>query len=311
MTGVQTCALPIWILDQSLESIPSQFGAYIIRNKLSKDSSIYSQISGYLEQGLPVNVAINKPLLTYYLGERSKEFQIEFYNIGYHYVTVTAIDQNNYVTLFETNSRTPIRLSAQEFEDIWFFDSKYARKVVDKYQQCDGYYYCLYPPISTPQLCYYTKLLAVKRVVDSFFFSPIESVGSRGLDIFLEDTQSWREKKPEEGMLISSIRFFRVLELPLSGGGFGRKLFGFFLADLAESINDEVLRDLSKKFTRGASRWSKFICQINSTEVIKNNRINFDKLGDYIDEMVPELVDLEKECMDQLGNWVDTKLKHS
>ncbi len=100
---------------------------------------------------------------------------------------------------------------------------------------------------------------AVQQVVGGFFAPPAEGMGAEGLESFREAAGRWHRDDVDPASLSGSIRVLRLLEYHLSGGGFGRRLYGRFLAEVSIATNDWSLRSIAREFAQSAEAWTAFV----------------------------------------------------
>ncbi len=120
----------VGITDQTLEGLSTVFDSYISRGRYHiDDKNILESLKEKLAKNILINVAINRPLLSHLrMGKGKDDFTVDPLNIGFHYVTITEVNDNN-ITFFETDYREPLTYDFGTFKELWFFDKQ--RSVLD------------------------------------------------------------------------------------------------------------------------------------------------------------------------------------
>jgi len=301
----------VGITDQTLEGLSSIFDTYIIREKFDFENkkNILTTLKKNLTNNVLVNAAINRPFLNHLrTGKKKSDFKIEPSNIGFHYVTITEIKGNS-ITFFETDYRKPLTYDFDTFIELWFFDKVHKRKIVDPHQMCDGKYYTILPPTIKANQDKFCILFAINKVATSFLVSEKEHYyhGIKGIKIFFEEVQNWNELTDKD-TLINSIFFLRILEKNLSGGGFGRKLYSFFLSEAASVLADDNLKSIAIEFRNTSKLWANFIAKITTVENIENIAKNdFTVFKKTAKSYANKIISAEQKQFEKLKKWVDAK----
>ena len=132
-----------------------------------------------------------------------------------------------------------------------------------------------------------------------------ERVGARALLRFAEDVRTWPERFEPGGEIDGTLLLLRVLEGPLTGGGFGRKLYAPFLAEAAELLEAPALRALGAQFRRSAEGWKAFVAELQSARRRGAPEAVRAGLREAVERHAPALVEQERRQMDGLAAWCD------
>lgn len=297
------------ITDQTLEGLSSVFDTYITRGQYSYgDKDIIESLKQKLEKHSLINVAINRPFLEHIRsGKEKSNYIVEFSNIGFHYVTITAI-KGRMVTFFETDYGHPLEYDFDTFMELWFFDDIHKRLIIDPPQRCNGQFYTILPPNVIANKDKKTILHSINKVVVSFF-SDKGSIyhGSKGIDTFFNEIYHWNTDSKEES-IFSSIQFMRILEKYLSGGGFGRRLYSYFLSEVSTEWKDYDLKAIAMEFRDTSKLWSEFIAKISDVNTLGNLlEYDFNQFLKIVDEYSDRIICSEKKQFENLRNWIDSK----
>jgi hypothetical protein len=297
------------ITDQTLEGLSSVFDTYIIKGKYSfDDKNIIKSLKQKLNKNIPVNVAINRPFLEHIrLGRKKEDYVIEFSNIGFHYVTITEIIEDS-ITFFETDYTLPITFDIETFMELWFFDDFHKRFVIDPPQRCDGKFYTILPPKINANNDKKTINYSINKVVLSFFSEGGDIYhGEKGLSTFFEEINNWENEASTE-CIERSILFLKFLEKYLSGGGFGRRMYSYFLAEISSEMDDKNLKDIAIMFKETSKLWANFINEISHIKVIDSIRKKEFHAFKSIIHLYSDMIKTsEKQQFKSLKNWVDSK----
>lgn len=286
------------ISDQSLEYLTSHLNLYLFRGRMFDIETAKTELIKYLSMGLPVNIAINRRILQSYCGQQTGQI-----NMGHHYVTVTSYDQEQgCFTLFETDSPDPILVTIEQLNQIWFSDLIRKRKDVDPLQLCDGQWYTFKCKQIRRKDLAKMSLLGISKVIDNFFDSPIPEIfGVDALKKFCNAVLSWEHPENIES-LKRSLSVLNAMESGMSGGGLGRKLFGYFLSELSEIMKDQEIKLISMEFTELAVLWRNLVRMFNiyfGLISVSNHVIHFD----MIKQVVKKIERKEIKCMLALKDW--------
>jgi hypothetical protein len=287
------------INDQSLEGLAFNLNIYLLKGRMCNMDNAKAQISTYLSMGIPLNIAINR-------GELQKILRIDTnqINMGHHYVTITEYDQKeNKFIIFETDTAKEIQLTESELENIWFYDIKQTRQNIDPLQLCDGTWYSFFSKELSREELIQACYRGINKVLMNFFNSPFEEgYGFPALYNFSKTVHSLRNDFHKIPHINDSIMVMKAMESGMTGGGFGRKLYSYFLSELSGYIKDTELKGISYDFLELSVKWKGFVASFTENE--DKNEEYFESLENKIDE----IVELEISIMNKLKNWYERKL---
>ncbi|WP_338089449.1 DUF4872 domain-containing protein [Maribacter huludaoensis] len=287
------------INDQSLEGLAFNMNIYLIRGRMLGIEDFRSKIPQFLNMGLPINVAINRGLLQEILGLNSHQI-----NMGFHYVTITDYDtKKRKITIFETDSAKPIVITEEQLETIWFSDLKSTRDYIDPLQLVDGQWYAFFcnKKLTNDKLisaCYQ----GIEKVIINFFHSPVDFIfGYQALLNFQQMVYTLVEDQNSIDRLKDSILLMNAMESGMSGGGLGRKLYGYFLSDFSSLIGCDDLKIIASEFSKLGNKWKSFVKDISYTAINQKDTRSFSQsLKLQIDQIVSD----EIVCMEELRLWL-------
>jgi hypothetical protein len=295
------------VSDQTLEGTAAALNLYMHRGRHDPAHAGPALFREYLAEGIPVNTAVYRPALKR-AQFRGRPVRIsDATAVGFHYVTLTEYDADaGEYTVFETDAAAPFRVTEDELMAAWFHDRDHHRPLRDPFQPCDGHWYALNAPKSVEALLPASIRHAAAKVVHGFFAPPVDRMGRPALQRLAADAAEWHTDAWDEAALAQSIVFMKILEHWLTGGGFGRKLYGRFLSESATVADAPELKGVARQFAGTAAAWSALVTELNaavkcdwSTRVFTADRA---KLRDAA-RALPTLVDLETAQMEALGKW--------
>ncbi len=308
----KTSRLPFYTLaglsDQSLEGLSTVFGTYLTHSNFElDDEDLVKKIQEHLYKGNVVNVAINRPLLMHLTsGKDLSSYEYENSNVGFHYVSITEIDDHQ-VTFFETDRANPMRMDFDLFKRCWFFDDFYDRKYSDPFQKCNGQYYVLQGSCIKAHENENSLRFAIDKVVQSYFLENNGfSAGITALNEFFQGILEWEQNDDLE-LLLDSMELIYILESFLSGGGFGRGLYSFFLAETSRVLNDTSLKNIAFDFKETSKLWTKFIrevCDYDIKDAMREK--DFGPFNSVTHKHAEKLIRAETEQFRKLEDWLNT-----
>lgn len=297
------------VTDQTLEGLTSVFGTYLTRGEYTfQPASIKEFLTSNLDRNILVNAAINRPLLNHIRqGGEMKDFVVHPTNVGFHFVTITGVE-DEIITFFETDYEYPLKCDIETFAHLWFYDSIHGRAIYDSNQMCNGKYYTIQHPSIEAHNKKNMLIYSIDKVTTSYFHgdAPIRH-GLKGIESFFFEVQNLDTTIDRE-CLVNSIYFMKILEMNLSGGGFGRKLYSYFLGETSSLLEDQELRSIAAEFRSTGRLWSEFINNICSASVINNVMAGeLEPLQSLAHSYSKEILQAETRQFHRLKNWVELK----
>lgn len=300
----------VGITDQTLEGLSVVFDTYLTRGEcVLEPEGITDFLENNLRNNILINAAINRPLLNHIRqGGTYSDFVVQPTNVGFHFITITGFEAD-IVTFFETDDARPLEVDLETFLHLWFFDSIHGRSVFDANQSCNGKYYTIMHPGIAAQTNKHALIFSMDKVAGSYFaVTKNYSHGINGLKEFFCSMQSWDAGMTDKGCLINSLFFMKILELNLSGGGFGRRLYSSFLAESAALLHDNSLKSVAMEFRKTAKLWSYFINEICADAIISGIMENdFSGLKSLVSRYAGDIVNAENSQFENLKEWIALK----
>lgn len=289
------------INDQSLEGLAFNLNAYLLKGRMYDMEQAKAQISTYLSMGIPLNVAINRAEL-----QRIQGIETNQINMGHHYVTITEFNQQtNRFIIFETDTAKEIELTDCELENIWFSDLKQKRSNIDPFQLCDGQWYAFFSREFNREQLINACYSGVNKVLLNFFNSPFDSIyGLTALKKFSSEVHTWKTDFYSIPNIVESILVMRAMESGMSGGGFGRKLYSYFLSEFSGYIKDSELKCIAYDFLELSVEWTKFVSVVSA---LVEKRDIVEEYFNNIENKIDEIVILEISAMNKLNSWYERR----
>lgn len=297
------------VTDQTLEGLASVFGTYLTRGEYTfQPASIKEFLTSNLDKNILVNAAINRPLLNHIRqGGEMRDFVVHPTNVGFHFVTITGVE-DEMITFFETDYAYPLKCDIETFAHLWFFDNIHGRAIFDSNQMCNGKYYTIQYPCIAAQHKKNMLIYSIDKVTTSYFYgdAPVRH-GLKGIENFFSEIQKWDAGIDKE-CLVNSIYFMKILEMNLSGGGFGRKLYSYFLGETSSLLEDEALRSIAAEFRSTGRLWSDFINSLCSRVMIDSiMEGELEPLQSLAHSYSNEILQAETRQFERLKQWVELK----
>ena len=297
------------VTDQTLEGLTSVFGTYLTRGEYTfQPESIKEFLTSNLDKDILVNAAINRPLLNHIRqGGEMRDFVVHPTNVGFHFVTITGVEGET-ITFFETDYAYPLKCDIEPFAHLWFYDNIHGRPIYDPAQMCSGKYYTIQNPCIEAHNKKNMLLYSIDKVATSYFYEDKRvRHGLRGIENFFFEAQSWDAGIDKE-CLVNSIYFMKILEMNLSGGGFGRKLYSYFLGETSSLLGDEELRSIAAEFRSTGRLWSEFVNHLRSERMIANiMEGELEPLQSLAHSYSKKILQAETSQFQRLKDWVELK----
>jgi len=295
------------ITDQSLEGLSSVFDSYFLYGECAfEKSKVLAFIKTNLDKNILINAAINRPLLNHVRkGKKVKDFVLDSAYTGFHFVTITGLKEDK-ITFFETDYSKPLEYDVDTFINMWFYDTIHNNVgLLDSGQACKGKYYTIHPPKFEPHKNKNALMFTIEKITNNFFTEgKYYHNGLKAIHDFFEDIKTWRYNV-DKNCAISSIFYMKILEMNLSGGGFGRRLYSTFLAEVADIVNDDKLRIIAREFKETSKLWANFINSISSPETINSLKHNeFDLLESLAEAHSTNIIMTETDQFTHLRDWI-------
>lgn len=296
------------VSDQTLEGTSAALNLYLHRGRHDPDHPGAPLFRDYLASGVPVNVAVYRPALKRAQFRGRKVAISDATAVGFHYVTLTEHHpETGEYTVFETDNAAPFRVTDDELAEAWFWDRAHFRPVRDPYQPCDGLWYALHAPASVDGLLPASIRHAAARVAHGFFYPQAKGMGEPGLHRFAADAAGWGMGDEDPNALAQGIAFLRILEHWLTGGGFGRRLYGRFLSEASGMLGDARLRELARRFGDTAARWTALVqglaASAKSDWAAREFSVDTAAVRGLVATHVPAIVEMEMAQMHALAEW--------
>jgi len=292
------------ISDQTIEGLSVNLNNYLFRGKFLFNQNFENQVLQFLENDILINAAINRHRLQQVINNQSHVSENGGFNMGFHYITITGYDPVNKIyTLIDTDGSDQMQLNHKQLKDIWFYDIIYPGNKTDVFQICDGNWYAIKSKVLGEDQIIDKAMYAIKKVILNFYDSPIPEIyGIDSLLKFQNDAKEWATDRLKSPNFKDSIKFIKVLENKLSGGGFARKLYGYFLNELSIMINDKVLKEISFVFKNTSKLWTTFINELNQAVEADKKTETF-LINKAVTSYLNILVENELKQMEVLKNW--------
>lgn len=294
------------ISHNSIEALPASLNSYLYKDKRLPGTDLGPFFDGYLERGLPVHVAVSRSYLQSVIHRRRIAPAERALELGYHYITVVRRNaEARTYTVFETDDARPYEIPEAQLRQAWYLDTPHPRPEVVGELACDGKWYAFLRPRAVEGLLPELIRTSLSRVVHNFFHPYSEDAGAAGLQAWREAAPRWSERTPRE--LSLSLLLAKVTEFNLTGGGFGRKLFGRYLREAAGQLADARLAEVARLFAETAERWRQLIDALVATLFVDLEedlfRPDLLALTRLLRQNVEPLVAAERRQMECLGAW--------
>jgi frataxin-like iron-binding protein CyaY/(2Fe-2S) ferredoxin len=286
------------INDQSLEGLAFNLNIYLMRGRMFDIEDAKKSIPKYLALNLPVNIAINRPELKKIINQESLPA-----NLGHHYITITDYDSSSDLfTIFETDTSQQITINSKQLEQIWFYDINSRRQGIDPFQPCDGQWYTFFSTTLSSDQLKNAAINGIKKVITNFFDSPVpQTYGIESL-LNLKEKITGLKSLNDLAQIKDSIYLISFMESGMSGGGFGRKSYSFFLTEISNILQNKDLKMIALKFREVADLWKTFINNLRITVELQDSNLGSEHIIS-LKNQINEVCILEIECMTDLKNW--------
>ncbi len=242
-----------------------RLGITIKREKFKSPENAQKALDSLLKKGIPVGLQVGVYNLTYFPDDYRFHFNA-------HNMVVYGKEKNEYL-ISDPVMENVTSLPSEQLDLVRFAKGAFAPK--------GQMYYPTNVPTDLPlEKAIKTAIKATCR----YMLAPVPLVGVKGMRTVSKSIRKWPKKvgiKKTNHYLGQIVRMQE--EIGTGGGGF-RFIYGAFLEEAAEILNNPVLKDLSKEITTIGDLWRDFA--IDASRLYKNRSVEFDGYNKIADKLL-------------------------
>ena len=242
-----------------------RLGIKIKRQKFRNPKAAKKALDEKLKNNIPVGLQVGVFNLTYFPDDYRFHFNA-------HNLVVYGKEKDTYL-ISDPVMENMTTLSSKELETVRFAKGVYAPKGQ------------MYYPIEIPKEVDFKK--AIKKAIRATcrdMLAPVPIVGVKGIRTVAKSIKKWPKKigtKKTNHYLGQIVRMQE--EIGTGGGGF-RFIYGAFLQEVSEILNNDEFRKLSKEITDIGDLWRDFA--IDASRLYKNRSVEFDGYNKVADKLL-------------------------
>jgi len=253
--------------------LSKRLGIKIKRQKYKDPKSAKKALDTLLHNNIPVGLQVGVFNLTYFPDDYRFHFNA-------HNLVVYGKDQDTYL-ISDPVMEEVTTLSSKELEKVRYAKGVYAPKGQ------------MYYPVHIPKNIKFDKaIVKAIRATCRDMLVPVPIVGVKGIRMVARSIKKWPKKigtKKTNHYLGQIVRMQE--EIGTGGGGF-RFIYGAFLQEASDILNNPELKSLSKEITDIGDLWRDFA--IDASRLYKNRSLEFDGYNKVSDKL---LIIADKEEM--------------
>ena len=245
--------------------LSKRLGIKIKRQKFKDPKSAKKALDTLLNDNTPVGLQVGVFNLTYFPDDYRFHFNA-------HNLVVYGKDEDTYL-ISDPVMEEVTMLSSKELEKVRYAKGVYAPKGQ------------MYYPVHIPKNIKFDKaIIKAIRATCRDMLAPVPIVGVKGMRMVARSIKKWPNKigtKKTNHYLGQIVRMQE--EIGTGGGGF-RFIYGAFLQEASDILNNPELKSLSKEITDIGDLWRDFA--IDASRLYKNRSLEFDGYNKVSDKLL-------------------------
>ena len=245
--------------------LSKRLGIKIKRQKFKDPKSAKKALDTLLKNNTPVGLQVGVFNLTYFPDDYRFHFNA-------HNLVVYGKDEDTYL-ISDPVMEEVTMLSSKELEKVRYAKGVYAPKGQ------------MYYPVHIPKNIKFDKaIIKAIRATCRDMLAPVPIVGVKGMRMVARSIKKWPKKigtKKTNHYLGQIVRMQE--EIGTGGGGF-RFIYGAFLQEASDILNNPELKSLSKEITDIGDLWRDFA--IDASRLYKNRSLEFDGYNKVSDKLL-------------------------
>lgn len=259
-----------------------RLGIKIKREKFSIPAQAQKALESNLENGIPTGLQVGVFNLTYF----PEEYKFHF---NAHNLVVYGKENNTFL-ISDPVMDFPTTLSEPELEKV-----RYAKGALPP----KGHMY--YPVFIPKNIDLKPAIIKGIKETCNKMLAPVPLIGVKAIRWVAKSIPKWAEKKGAKTTNHYLGQLIRMQEEIGTGGGGFRYIYGAFLQEAADILENEKLRELSKEITEIGDKWRDFAVDIAR---VYKNRNSKDNIYQELSKTMLHIADLEEAFYKKLKKAV-------
>lgn len=259
-----------------------RLGIKIKREKFSNPAQAQKALERNLANGIPTGLQVGVFNLTYF----PEEYKFHF---NAHNLVVYGKENNTFL-ISDPVMDFPTTLSESELEKV-----RYAKGALPP----KGHMY--YPVFIPENIDLKPAIIKGIKETCNKMLAPVPLIGVKAIRWVAKSIPKWAEKKGAKTTNHYLGQLIRMQEEIGTGGGGFRYIYGAFLQEAADILENEKLRELSKEITEIGDKWRDFAVDIAR---VYKNRNSKDNIYQELSKTMLHIADLEEAFYKKLKKAV-------
>lgn len=259
-----------------------RLGIKIKREKFSNPAQAQKALESNLENRIPTGLQVGVFNLTYF----PEEYKFHF---NAHNLVVYGKENNTFL-ISDPVMDFPTTLSETELEKV-----RYAKGALPP----KGHMY--YPVFIPKNIDLKAAIIKGIKETCNKMLAPVPLIGVKAIRWVAKSIPKWAEKKGAKTTNHYLGQLIRMQEEIGTGGGGFRYIYGAFLQEAADILENEKLRELSKEITEIGDKWRDFAVDIAR---VYKNRNSKDNIYQELSKTMLHIADLEEAFYKKLKKAV-------
>lgn len=283
-----------------LDRAAQNYSAMLQGNHPDDPDESFDLMRRYLREGIPVLAAVSRRLLA----KQPYQFPrcLKGIDFGGHWTMVVGIDdERKVVTLFDTDARTPMELSHDEFQRARSHGDGHDRMFMKSRNR-----WMVFVPASEQPPKPHLVTVALTRVLAQMRTRGTDGVvyhGLHGIEHLAQELPTWRATDTWPADSLKATAFMLRVNNVLSAGGCGRKSFAAFLRRASAVCQSDALERAGVAAKDAASHWDALIVAVHAVAFSGDGSGTFDTPA--MRDRLGRIVDAEHTVADEMQSFLE------
>lgn len=236
------------------ETLAKRLGIDIFCRKSKKYNNAFVKCKKMIDQGQPVLVYVDMPFLKY-LGLNDNN------HFGGHAVVIFGYDDEKQVFYVSDRDhhdapiRSPQGRLQSDYHLVSYEEMKNARSSNYKPFPANNKYLAFDLKDNKPRISKTMLYNAIQETCEAMLYPETKMLGLSGIEKFSKEILKWKNFTPEKRKQAGVTNYFQISKDGGTGGGLFRNMYGLFLMEAANFIDNPEWQEIGKEYITLSKRW--------------------------------------------------------